>query len=78
MIKHDKIETRSFKNIEARRCPHCGKISHNKGPCSECINKLYCRSCTHLLDEHDGTPAPKLDKASVLPECTNCSKCSPN
>ena len=39
MVKHGKTETRSFKNVESRRCPHCGKISHNAGPCDECRRK---------------------------------------
>ena len=77
MVKHDKTETRSFKNVESRRCPHCGKISHNAGPCSECREKLYCRSCTHLLSEHAGTPIQKVgNPADFFPECTNCTKCS--
>jgi len=77
VVKHDKIETRSFKNVESRRCPHCGKISHNAGPCSECFEKLYCKSCSHLSSKHAGIP---IQKESVppgyFPQCTNCVKCS--
>ena len=76
MGKHGKIETRNFKNVESRRCPHCGKISHNPGPCSECFAKLYCRPCSHLLSKHGGIPIQKESNAFGLSQCTNCVKCS--